>query len=68
MCRIDSRILMFGGETGGGLTRDLWTLRGAGAEEEAPAWIPLELPGPAPAPRKGHACASEEERVLRVPR
>ena len=58
MCRIDSRILMFGGETGGGLTRDLWTLRGAGAGEEAPAWIPLELPGPAPAPRKGHACAS----------
>ncbi|DBA80892.1 hypothetical protein WJX77_007438 [Trebouxia sp. C0004] len=57
MCRVDSRVLMFGGENNTSLANDLWTLRGLGLDgEEAPAWIPLELPGNAPAPRKGHSC------------
>ena len=48
---------MFGGENNTSLANDLWTLRGLGLDgEEAPAWIPLELPGTAPAPRKGHSC------------
>ena len=42
-----------------GLLADLWTLRGAGgdAEDNAAAWVPLELPGTAPAPRKAAAVA-----------
>ncbi len=60
MCRVDSRVLMFGGENNTSLANDLWTLRGLGLDgEEAPAWIPLELPGNAPAPRKGHSCTCE---------
>ena len=48
---------MFGGENNTSLANDLWTLRGLGLDgEEAPAWIPLELPGNAPTPRKGHSC------------
>ena len=48
---------MFGGENNTSLANDLWTLRGLGLDgQEAPAWIPLELPGTAPAPRKGHTC------------
>ena len=59
MCRVDSRVLMFGGENNTNLANDLWTLRGLGLDgEETPSWLPLELPGTAPAPRKGHACAS----------
>ena len=51
---------MFGGENNTSLANDLWTLRGLGLDgEEAPAWIPLELPGNAPAPRKGHSCTCE---------
>ena len=58
MCCMDNRVLVLGGESNTGLLSDLWTLRGLGLDgEEAPAWIPLELPGPAPSPRKGHACA-----------
>lgn len=60
MCRVDTRVLMFGGENDTNLANDLWTLRGLGLDgEESPSWLPLELPGTAPAPRKGHACASE---------
>jgi len=63
MCRVDSRVLMFGGENNTSLANDLWTLRGLGLDgEEAPAWIPLELPGNAPAPRKGHSCTCEPSR------
>ena len=51
---------MFGGENNTSLANDLWTLRGLGLDgEESPSWFPLELPGTAPAPRKGHACASK---------
>ncbi|KAL3155648.1 hypothetical protein ABBQ32_012681 [Trebouxia sp. C0010 RCD-2024] len=57
MCRVESRVLMFGGENNTSLANDLWTLRGLGLDgEEAPAWIPLELPGNAPPARKGHSC------------
>jgi hypothetical protein len=47
------------GNSAAGLVADLWTLRGATSdvEEGAIAWIPLELPGPSPAPRKGAAIA-----------
>ncbi|KAK9917644.1 hypothetical protein WJX75_006758 [Coccomyxa subellipsoidea] len=59
LARMDSRVYLFGGETNTGLVADLWTLRGATSdvEEGAIAWIPLELPGPSPAPRKGAAIA-----------
>jgi hypothetical protein len=43
-----------------GLLADLWTLRGASgadADVSGVAWVPLELPGTAPAPRKGAAVA-----------
>lgn len=66
MCRMDTRVLMFGGENNTNLANDLWTLRGLGLDgEESPSWLPLELPGTAPAPRKGHACASKlfEQRI-----
>lgn len=60
MCTADTRVLMFGGENNTNLSNDLWTLRGLGLNaEESPTWLPLELPGTAPAPRKGHACASK---------
>lgn len=60
MCRVDSRVLMFGGENNTSLANDLWTLRGLRLDgEEVPAWIPLELPGNAPPPRKGHSCTCE---------
>ncbi|EIE22836.1 galactose oxidase [Coccomyxa subellipsoidea C-169] len=59
LARMDNRVFLFGGETNTGLVADLWTLRGATTdpEEGATAWIPLELPGPSPAPRKGAAVA-----------
>ena len=42
-----------------GLLNDLWTLRAAGGdvEDSAAAWVPLDLPGTAPAPRKAAAVA-----------
>lgn len=43
-----------------GLLADLWTLRGGApgdAEDATVAWVPLELPGAAPAARKGAAVA-----------
>ena len=56
---------MFGGENNTSLANDLWTLRGLGLDgEEAPAWIPLELPGTAPAPRKGHSCTCKRDAIL----
>ncbi|KAK9823333.1 hypothetical protein WJX72_001997 [[Myrmecia] bisecta] len=59
MTRVDQRVLMFGGESNTGLVADLWTLRGLGLQgEEAPVWIPLDLPGAPPSARKGHALAS----------
>ena len=58
MTRMGSRLLMMGGDVGTGYAADLWTLRGLEAgSEEAPAWIQLDLPGPAPSPRKGHCLA-----------
>lgn len=56
---------MFGGENNTSLANDLWTLRGLGLDgEEAPAWIPLELPGTAPAPRKGHSCTCKQDAIV----
>lgn len=58
---------MFGGENNTSLANDLWTLRGLGLDgEEAPAWIPLELPGTAPAPRKGHSCTCKQDAIIDV--
>ncbi|CAL8464836.1 g4371 [Coccomyxa elongata] len=59
LARMDSRVFLFGGETNTGLVADLWTLRGATTdiEEGVVAWIPLDLPGSTPAPRKGAAMA-----------
>lgn len=40
---------------------DLWTLRGVTSEaDDAPVWLPLELPGPVPVPRKGHSLAGTD--------
>lgn len=48
------RVFMFGGETAGGPSGELWTLRGlGGGGDGAVAWIALDLPGPSPTPRKG---------------
>ncbi len=60
MARMGSRLLMMGGDIGTGYAADLWTLRGMEVgSEEAPAWIQLDLPGPAPSPRKGHCLAGQ---------
>lgn len=57
--------LLFGGESGTGITNDIWTLSGlsaaAGAVGHVPAvakWELLEAGGAVPAVRKGHAAAS----------
>ena len=43
-----------------GLLNDLWILKGVVTlGEEKPVWVPLELPGIAPSPRKAHALAGE---------
>ena len=63
MSRVDSRVFMFGGENNTSLANDLWTLRGLGLDDsDSPAWIPLELPGSAPAPRKGHTCTGMQSQ------
>lgn len=43
-----------------GVTNELWSLRGLveGEGEAPPQWTQLQLEGPAPAPRRGHAAAS----------
>lgn len=62
------RAMVFGGDCGAaGASGELWSLRGArvaaaaaaaGAPPVAPAqWTLLQLEGPAPAPRRGHATA-----------
>lgn len=57
--------LLFGGESGTGITNDTWILSGlsaaAGAAGSVPTvarWEPLEAGGAVPAVRKGHAAAS----------
>ncbi|KAL4431596.1 hypothetical protein ABPG77_001438 [Micractinium sp. CCAP 211/92] len=49
------RVLMFGGDAYG-VTNELWSLRGLDGSEPA-QWTPLQLEGPPPAPRRGHAVA-----------
>ena len=45
-----------------GLLNDLWTLKGLSPEGEAsPVWIPLDLPGTPPIPRKGHSLVGVHE-------
>ncbi len=39
-----------------GVTNELWSLRGLDGEGP-PQWTQLQLEGPAPAPRRGHAVA-----------
>ncbi len=60
---LGNRILIFGGDmTSIGPSNDLWSLRGVMGDEKsslvAPQWTQLQLPGDAPAPRRGHASAS----------
>lgn len=56
MTAIDGRAILFGGQSSSGLLNDLWTLKGLSPEGEAsPVWIPLDLPGTPPIPRKGHS-------------
>lgn len=59
LLRLDQRVLLFGGEAAGGISGDLWALRGVVTVDSdvPPSWLPLELPGSQPAPRKGHAAA-----------
>ncbi|PRW60075.1 rab9 effector with kelch motifs [Chlorella sorokiniana] len=61
---LEQRVLMFGGDTYG-VTNELWSLRGL--EGEGPAhWTQLQLEGPAPAPRRGHAVAATGPWVVFV--
>jgi len=71
---LGNRVLVFGGDIiNVGPSNDLWSLRGVIGDESAskvdstipgspvsssPQWTQLQLPGPAPAPRRGHAAAS----------
>ncbi|KAG7669580.1 hypothetical protein Ndes2526B_g05921 [Nannochloris sp. 'desiccata'] len=70
---LGNRVLVFGGDiVTVGPSNDLWSLRGVIGDESAsrvdftihapasatPQWTQLQLPGPAPAPRRGHAAAS----------
>jgi len=71
---LGNRVLVFGGDIVSiGPSNDLWSLRGVIGDESAsrldstapvspisrsPQWTQLQLPGLAPAPRRGHAAAS----------
>ena len=57
------RVLLFAGETAGGIVNDAWVLSGASSAVSAAvptvtAWHQLETEGPALSARKGHAAAS----------
>ncbi|KAL4458993.1 hypothetical protein ABPG75_013858 [Micractinium tetrahymenae] len=52
---LEHRVLMFGGDAYG-VTNELWSLRGLEGKEPA-QWTQLQLEGPPPAPRRGHAVA-----------
>lgn len=64
---LGNRVLVFGGDIANiGPSNDLWSLRGVAQVEENPSgsaallpaqWTQLQLPGAAPAPRRGHAAA-----------
>lgn len=66
LLRLDQRVLLFGGEAAGGIGGDLWALRGVVTVDGdvPPSWLPLELPGSQPAPRKGHAAACMSTHVI----
>ncbi|KAI7835438.1 hypothetical protein COHA_010667 [Chlorella ohadii] len=61
---LEQRVLMFGGDTYG-VTNELWSLRGLDGEGPA-QWTQLQLEGPAPAPRRGHAVAATGPWVVFV--
>lgn len=55
---LGNRVLVFGGDTiSTGPVNDLWSLRGV-HDSTPPQWTHLQLEGPVPAPRRGHASAA----------
>ncbi|KDD76383.1 hypothetical protein H632_c247p0, partial [Helicosporidium sp. ATCC 50920] len=54
LASLGPRVLLFGGDTSGA-SGDLWSLR---LEKKGCSWTPLQLPGAAPSPRRGHAVAA----------
>ncbi|KAI3436230.1 hypothetical protein D9Q98_002284 [Chlorella vulgaris] len=61
---LNDRVLMFGGDTYG-VTNELWSLRDLEGSGSA-TWTQLQLEGPAPPPRRGHAVAAAANWVVFV--